>query len=69
MSHSIKINGTVFFYNSDFSGDIDINHNGASVTIPFETLKDFVAEYVRDELISRLENESSDNLLFGHFKK
>lgn len=39
--------------------------NYSQVIIDFDELKDFVANYVRDERMGRLEDAESDDVLFG----
>lgn len=57
--------GTTFHHNGDFSGFIEYEDSkGGYATLPFEDMKALVAEYVRRERISRLE-EMSDDEVFG----
>ena len=60
-------------HNGDFSGDVIINYfvRGVSskdkdveeMTVPFELLRQLVAEYVRSERIRALEHASAENIL------
>lgn len=64
-------------HNGDYSGDVIINvgvrAEGQSerdvefeeFTVPFAALKAFMAEYVRDTKIRKLEDGSTDELLAG----
>lgn len=63
MSHSTKINGTLFIHDGDYGEDIEICTSSAPVLVPFEDLKGFVANYVRDRKIRALEQMSDDELL------
>jgi hypothetical protein len=42
MSHTTKINKTVFIHNSDFSGNIEIQHNGQTIALPFSDIESIV---------------------------
>jgi hypothetical protein len=61
--------GVLFHHNGDFSGEIyivapnvDDDKNGR-VKVSFEDLKEFVAEYYRDKLISKIEEAGPDEIL------
>ena len=58
---------TVFNYNSDWSGDIQIISASPplheSVVIPFEHLLRFMAERIREQRISELEDKSWREIL------
>lgn len=57
--------GTVFSYNSDFSGDIGINEGGCFskfIEVPFEDLQAFLLERRRAQFIGNLENMSYEEL-------
>ena len=57
-------NKTKIHFNSDMSGECIIhNENGNNIKISCEDIIDFVAEYVRMEKISRLEQMSSEEIL------
>jgi hypothetical protein len=70
-------NGTTFHFNGDYSGDVRIVvpvenselirklYAGGTVEIkvPFEDLAKLVASKIRDDLISRVEQMSDDELL------
>jgi hypothetical protein len=65
--YTTKVNKTIFHHNGDFSGDIHIyfeNNSGAEILIPFDDIKGLVAEYIRREKISKLE-DAEDNELLG----
>ena len=55
MSHTTTIGKTIFIHNGGYEGAVQINRGDGSVTVPFSDLKDFVAEYLREELISQIE--------------
>lgn len=75
--HTTRLSsGRDLMHNGDFSGNLHIicapgeveNIAGANgpivrVTIPFEDLKEIVAEYVRGERISAAEQATTDELL------
>ena len=61
--------GTVFFHNGDFSGEVIVrvpeskNEDQQEVEVPFEDLKEFVAKYICSEKISKLEDAEPDEIL------
>lgn len=61
--------GNTYFHNGDFSGNVKWEElrNGAYVTlqIPFEDMKELVAQYIRTKKIAELEEASLDKLLEG----
>lgn len=64
--HSTKIDDLIFHHEGDYYGDVEITDaiSGESVCVlPFETLKRFVAGYVKQKRISALEDASADELL------
>lgn len=64
--HSMEINGWTVHFNGDFSGDIELHAPGfpTGVTkVPFEVLAEVVAEKVRRDRISELENASAEEIL------
>jgi hypothetical protein len=62
--HTTEIQGHVIHHNGDYSGDVTIIDPAKDeMTLPFEVLKELVANYVRDEQISRLESASADDIL------
>ena len=74
MSHTTTVNNVSFIHNGDYSGDVEIvlppkknpgvgNVEEMSLTVHFDAIKDFMAEYVRSELIEKIENASSDEIL------
>jgi len=58
-----------FHHNGDYSGAVVISvtgdplNEGAALRVPFDALKDFVGEYVRNLLVQRLEQASIDEVL------
>lgn len=59
-------NSCIIYYNSDLSGDVEIvtGINGdKKVSVSGKDLLDFVANHVRDEMISQLENASTEDIL------
>ena len=63
--HSKIISNFTFFHNGDYSGDVEIINRTTEerFSIPFERLKTFVAEWVRTEKISKLEQMEDDEIL------
>jgi hypothetical protein len=69
--HTTKIGNYTFIHNGDYSGNTRIV-NGLTheeMEVPFDALKGLVAEYVRDERISKLEQAEDDELLGLEVKK
>lgn len=62
--------GNTYFHNGDFSGDVswEFFQGGSQITatIPFEDMKELVAEYLRSERIEQLENMSTEEILEGN---
>lgn len=66
MSHTTNApGGTAFIHNGDYSGDVEIvaADKTRGVTIPFEDLMWVVADYVRLQRISKIEEASALSLL------
>lgn len=62
--HSYQTQTAHFFHNGDFSGDVEIiDIGGDSVWVSMDSLKGFMAYYLRCQQISRLENASADEIL------
>ena len=69
MSHTTKIHKATFIHDGDFFGDVTITYHLRTLIIPFATLREFVAEHVRNEKIKELEEMHPDKLLgTGVFK-
>ena len=65
--HTFTHGNTTFHYNSDLSGDVHIIHKRSGredAYIPGEALLAFIAEYVRRQRISTLE-EAGDAEVLG----
>ena len=60
--HTFESSSVRFHHNGDFSGEAIIvdKQSSAEFRVPFDDLKDFVAEYVRDRKIGHVE-ETSEN--------
>jgi hypothetical protein len=74
--HSTKINGTRFFHNGDFSGEVkiqvqpsqvertdwpeEVGGSVVEVEIPFDDLRGLVFQYLRRRQISALEQMDDD---------
>jgi hypothetical protein len=71
VSHTTEAEGgTVFIHNGDYSGDIrvisrkgeQLDDGRFEVEVPFTDLRAIVLGYLRDRMISDLENASGDTL-------
>jgi hypothetical protein len=60
--HTTQINETTFTHYGDFSGDISIIRNDKAIIVPFEDIKDFMAEYIRTKQIKMIEEMDFDQL-------
>lgn len=71
--HTTHINNTIFQHNGGYDGDVHIkrqnDHGSILLIVPFDDLKAFVANYIRGEKISHLENCTDDEILFQQVKK
>lgn len=61
---SIAHKETIFHYNGDLSGNVTIIRDGIETQIPGNHLLQFLANYIRGEMIVRLE-EASDEAILG----
>ncbi len=62
--HTSRIGGTVFHHNGDYSGEVVITTADASkLSVAFEDLKGFVAQYLREQAIERIEQKRDDDVL------
>ena len=64
--HTMEVNGWVVHFNGDFSGDIELRapgHPTGVTQVPFVVLEEVVAEKVRRERISSLEDMHPKDLL------
>lgn len=61
--HTQRVNDTLFLYNSDLSGVVVIQRGDDEIEVPSEDLLSFVAEHVRSERMSALEQASFRELL------
>lgn len=73
--HTTKIGDVAFIHNGGYDGDVYIslqkskieesvtNENYVLVTIPFDTLKNFVASYIRRKKVAQLESSDDDEIL------
>lgn len=60
--HSTKIKGTTFIHNGDFSGDIEIVSGSKRVEVPFEDIKQIVAEQRRNLIVDYVEQASAEQI-------
>lgn len=67
MSHAFKAEqGTTFHYNSDMSGSIlVVDPSRKELYIPAQDILDFVANYVRHQMIAAAEQMTTNMILFG----
>lgn len=67
--HTTNYERWIANHNSDLSGNVILHHNGQYVTeIPGSLIKEIVAEYIRAQHISRIEDMTVDELLGGESK-
>lgn len=59
--HTTKINQTVFIHDGDYGGDVEIRTGRGNITMPFLDLKGFIADYVRNKRIGKLESDEDDD--------
>lgn len=65
MAYTTRIDKTIFIHDGDYHGDIVImeSETNREVKIPFVHLTSFIAEHIRQEKITELENLSTDEIL------
>lgn len=62
--HTTAIGHVTFYHNGDFSGDVEIvTKSDGLVRVPYEVLKAFIAESIRTQKITQIEQASDDDLL------
>ncbi|WP_346961338.1 hypothetical protein [Clostridium sp.] len=61
--HTFKGKSCTIHYNSDLSGEIYINKDGNEVKVDGRDLLNFVANHVRSTQISKLEQQTTDEIL------
>lgn len=66
--HSFNSEGVTIHHNGDLSDDVyierlGVSHVPESIKIPAKVLLDFVAGYVRDKRIGKIENMSTEEVL------
>lgn len=62
--HTTAIGNVTFYHNGDFSGYIEIvTKSDGLVRVPYEVLKAFIAESIRTQKITQIEQASDDDLL------
>lgn len=68
--HTKRIGGTVFHYNSDLSGEVEIvNDDGTRIKVVALSLEGFIAELTRETKIAKLQNMTRAEVLFGPYTK
>lgn len=65
MSHTSKYGDVSFIHDGDYDGDVEIVADGGCITIPFETMKELMADYIRSKRIAALETSCTDDILTG----
>jgi hypothetical protein len=56
--------GVTFFHNSDFSGDIHMQHaRGPGFVVPADALKALIVQMVRTDAIATIEHATDDEVL------
>lgn len=63
--HSMHFKTFNLFYNGDYSGEVIIKQGGVEVRIPFEDLEEVVADRKRAIMIEKLEEASTEEILYG----
>lgn len=63
--HTYEIDGVLFHYNSDMSGNVLIvNKNSKEeLEVNGEAILSFIANYIRDRKVSRLDNMTTKEIL------
>lgn len=63
--HTYEIDGILFHYNSDMSGNVLIvNKNSKEeLEVNGEAILSFIANYIRDRKVSRLDNMTTKEIL------
>jgi len=61
--HTKQYKTLAIHHNGDYSGDIFITIDGQEIRLPFEDIKSFIADYVRDLRITSLEQADADEIL------
>lgn len=63
--HTFNGGSCIIHYDGDFSGEAIIcnKNNNTEVRVDTQDLIDFIAEYVRNKKVGRLENMNSDEIL------
>lgn len=64
MSHSEFYGNTTFIFDGGYDGEVEIIANERSVMLPVSHLLGFVADYIRMEKITKLE-DATDDEIFG----
>jgi hypothetical protein len=72
--HTFRNQYVEIIHNGDYSGDVFIRKLQTGVdselAVPFDSLKEFIAAYVRNRKISALEDETdADRILIGEIGK
>ena len=67
--HTYESNGFLFHHNSDMGGDVIIvnKNNGEELEVDGQAILDFVANYIRNEKIAKLENSTNKEILEGRY--
>lgn len=65
MNVIIKRDGVQFAHGDDFRGDVKITRGDQTLTVPIETLRKFVAESVRYDMLVRVAALKPETLLRG----
>lgn len=63
MSTITKVGAVTFTHNLNYSGEVEIERGGMSVTVPIEALQKIVAEKVRVQMIAGLEQLKPHEIL------
>ncbi len=67
--HSVDVDNYTFHFNSDMSGDVIVHYTSdkgkETFEIPGSVILRFLAEFLRRERITQVENMSDDEILYG----
>lgn len=63
MSHTTTVGKTTFIHDGGLGGSVQIVQGENSVTVPYNDMRDFIAESLRDELISQIESLPTEAIL------
>jgi len=60
--HTTKTEKVTFIHNGDYSGDVHIQTKKGEIVVPFEAIEELVANKLRMEIISKVEQADSSEI-------